>query len=113
MRQVGVLAAAGLIALERGAASLIADHVQAKRLAEALAEMPGVEVDPAAIETNIVVVSVEGEDDPAGRLVSRLAESGVLAVTLDRARVRFVTHRDVGAEAIDNAIDRIADARRG
>jgi len=115
MRQVGILAAAGLIALERGAASLVADHVQAKRLAEALAQMRGIRIDPAGVETNIVVVEVDGEVEgeaegkgaPAERLVEALAERRVLAVTLDRKRVRFVTHRDVGPEAIGEAIDRI------
>ncbi len=107
MRQIGILAAAGLIALERGAASLVADHGQAKRLAEALAQMPGVHIDPTGVETNIVVVEVEGEGTPAERLVDALAERRVLAVTLDRSRVRFVTHRDVGPEAIGEAIDRI------
>lgn len=109
MRQVGILAAAGLIALERGPAALVADHVQAKRLAEALARTPGVKVDPSEVETNIVVAEVEGDGDAAGRLVEALAEHGVLAVPLDRLRVRFVTHRDVGPEAMDSAIDRIGD----
>ncbi len=113
MRQVGVLAAAGLLAIERGSESLIADHIQAKRLAEALAQMPGVEIDPAAVETNIVFVEVVGEGDAAGRLVGTLAERGVLAIALDRARIRFVTHRDVSPAAMDTAIDRIAEALSG
>ncbi len=107
MRQVGILAAAGLIALERGAAGLLPDHAQAKRLAEALAEMPGLTIDPVAVETNIVVAGVEGDGDPASALVERLAASDVLAVTLDRNRIRFVTHRDVSSEAMGEAIDRI------
>ncbi len=112
MRQVGILAAAGLVALDRGAASLVEDHVQARRLAESLAQMPGVGIDPRLVETNIVIVEVEGEGDAAGRLVAALSDRGVLAVALDRARVRFVTHRDVGPEAMDAAIDRIANALR-
>lgn len=112
MRQVGILAAAGLIALERGAPSLIEDHIQAKRLAEALAQVSGIKIDPAGVETNIVVIEVEGEGDAAGRLVERLADRRVLAVTLDRSRVRFVTHRDVSPEAMDVAIDRIGDTLR-
>lgn len=109
MRQVGILAAAGLIAIERGAESLLADHAQAKRLATALAEMPGLEIDPDEIETNIVVVRLEGKGDVAGQWVEQLGRQRVLAVPLDRSRVRFVTHRDVSAEAMGEAIERIGD----
>jgi threonine aldolase len=107
MRQVGILAAAGLIALERGAASLVPDHVQAKRLAEALAEMPGIEIDTRQVETNIVIARIAGEGDAAARFAAGAADLGVLCVALDSSRVRFVTHRDVGAEAIDQAIERL------
>ena len=109
MRQVGILAAAGLIALERGAASLLADHALARNLAEALAGMPGLEIDPEQVETNIVMVTVAGDGDAAGRLVAGLAERGVLAIALGRNRVRFVTHRDLDAEAIEVAIERIRE----
>ncbi|MFQ5528543.1 MAG: threonine aldolase family protein [Thermoanaerobaculia bacterium] len=109
MRQVGILAAAGLIALERGAASLLPDHANARKLAEALAGLPGLAIEPDRVETNIVVVEVDGDGDPAGRLVAALEERGVLAVPLDRGRVRFVTHRDVDAGGIDRAIDAIRE----
>jgi len=112
MRQVGILAAAGLIALARGAESLKADHVQAKRLARALASMPGVRVDPDTVETNIVIVEVEGDGAPAELLVEALGARDVLAVTLDPRRIRFVTHRDVGPEAIGEAVERIDDLLR-
>jgi threonine aldolase len=104
MRQVGVLAAAGLVALRQGPARLAADHENAGRLARALAELPGVELDPAAVRTNIVIFRLTS-GQLAGTLVARLKEAGILANSISRDQVRLVTHRDVGAERIDQAID--------
>lgn len=107
MHQVGILAAAGLIALERGPDSLLRDHELARRLAGAIAGLPGIEIDPERVETNIVVFRLSGDGDPAGRLVAGLAESGVLCVPLDRNRVRFVTHRDVDSDDVELVIERL------
>src|SRR5205823_6054803 len=67
MRQAGVLAAAGLLALKEGPLLLAADHRRARELAEALAPLPGLEVDPAQVETNIVFVTTSGEAEAAER----------------------------------------------
>ena len=94
MRQAGVLAAAGLFALEHHVARLAEDHLNAKTLADGLRGLPGLEVE--APETNIIWVNVEGQ--LASRLVPALAEKGVLAT--GTKRVRFVTHLDVSAADI-------------
>jgi threonine aldolase len=101
MRQAGVIAAAGLLALEEGPALLAADHRRARALAEALAELPGLHVDPESVETNIVFV--ETPDDAAG-WQQRLEQRGVLAMALAPRRLRFVFHRDVGDDALVAAI---------
>lgn len=99
MRQAGVLAAAGLLALEEGPARLAADHRRARALAETLAAAPGVTLDLATVQTNIVVAEVP--DAPAA--CRALAGHGVLCFDLDRRRLRFVFHRDAGDDALDAA----------
>jgi threonine aldolase len=101
MRQVGVLAAAGLVALRQGPARLAADHEHAKLLAQAVAELPGVELDLASVRTNIVIF---GLGAPAGPFLDRLKENGILAVPVGPERVRFVTHRDVSRAQVDKAV---------
>ena len=98
MRQAGVLAAAGLYALDHHIERLASDHDNALRLAEQLAAIPGVTADPAAVETNMVFVDfAEG----AGvRLRDHLAAKGMLIVA-DSDHVRLVTHLDCGAAEID------------
>jgi threonine aldolase len=105
MRQVGVLAAPGLIALRNGPGWLAEDHANAARLAQALEELPGIEIDPASVQTNIVIFSLTKV--PAAVFVAQLKEAGVLAVSLSGNKVRFVTHRDVSRRQIDQAIERI------
>ena len=103
MRQVGVLAAAGRVALRDNRARLADDHVRARRLAEALVGVPGFGIDPAAVETNIVIAEVDPPEAVAGWL-SYLSEGGILAGTLGRGRLRFVTHLDVDDAGVDRAI---------
>src|SRR6202158_6320490 len=118
MRRVGVLAAAGLVALRRGPALLAADHANARRLADAVAELPGVEIDPAAVRTNIVVFRVTprllGAAPPpeglAAGVLARLRAAGVLATQVSHDQVRMVTHRDAPRSRIEQAIERIRQA---
>ena len=100
MRQAGVLAAAGLIALEQMPKRLHEDHANAKLLAQALAEVDGITIDPADVETNIVIFST-AFDAPA--YVAALKQSGLLASALTAHSVRLVTHRDVDAAACHRA----------
>jgi threonine aldolase len=104
MRQVGVLAAAGRVALRDNIARLAQDHARARRLAAGLSGVPGLKIDPADVETNIVIA----EADPADAVtdwLGYLRAGGVLAGTMGRGRLRFVTHLDVDDAGIDRAID--------
>jgi threonine aldolase len=96
MRQAGVLAAAGLIALEEGPKRLAEDHANARLLAEAVAEVPGVEIDLTDVETNIVIFKLTGGD--AAGFVAELKRKGVIASAIGPDAVRFVTHCDVSRE---------------
>ncbi len=106
MRQVGVLAAAGLVALRKGPARLGVDHENAAFLARGLAELPGIDLDPAAVRTNIVIFRVAG---PAAALLAGLRERGVLGVPVGPHAVRFVTHRDVSRADVEQALERVRE----
>ncbi len=108
MRQVGVLAAAGLVALETGIERLAEDHARAARLAAALHAEPGASVDLESTRTNIVMVHLEAKD--AREIADRLRERGVLAMAMAARRLRFVTHRDVSDDDVDCAIVAMRDA---
>ena len=103
MRQVGVIAAAGRVALRDNIARLALDHARARRLAEALAGIPGLRIDPAGVETNIVIADVDPPDATA-RWLAHLRGGGVLAGTMGRGRLRFVTHLDVDDAGLARAI---------
>ena len=100
MRQAGVIAAAGLHALDHHVDRLADDHANARRLAEGLAEVDGITIDLATVETNIVVFGVA---DAAGFCAALEAE-GVRMGTLGADRIRAVTHLDVDADGIDRAL---------
>jgi threonine aldolase len=101
MRQAGILAAAGLIALEEGPKRLHEDHANARLIAERLAEAP-VEIDIAGTRTNIALITLPNQGD-AEEFVAKLKRRGVLASTTGRNSVRFVTHRDVDRAACEEA----------
>lgn len=104
MRQAGVLAAAALVALEKHVSRLAEDHRNARRLAEGLAEIPGIRINPNEVETNILVFDVSGTGLSAPQLSARLKERGVLANAVDPQSMRMVTHLDVNAEGIERAL---------
>ncbi len=105
MRQSGIVAAGALYALEHNIDRLAEDHEHARRLASALAEMPGVTLDYASVDSNIIFFRVAGHSTAEVR--EQLAAEGVLA-TGDGNRVRMVCHMDVSSEDIEDAISRIA-----
>lgn len=107
MRQVGVLAAAGLVALDEGPAQLAADHANAKRFASGLATLPGWRVDLSRVETNIVIGDVAETGFSAPELCHRLRMYGVLASAVNDTQIRFVTHRDAPAALCLEAIARL------
>ncbi len=111
MRQVGVLAAAGLIALNEMTGRLQEDHDNAKLLADALSDLPQVALDPSAVQTNIVIFQLRGEGD-AQSLVGALARRGVLSGTVGPLAVRLVTHHDVDRAACERASQIIAEEMR-
>ena len=108
MRQAGVLAAAGLIALEKGPRRLHEDHENARLLAAALSNMDGVEIELDAVETNIVVFRLTGERS-AAELVDRLKERGVLMSAVGKDTIRLVTHLDVGRGACMTAAEALGE----
>jgi len=110
MRQAGVIAAAGLVALERMVDRLADDHTNARRLAEGIARLPGLRVDLARVQTNIVIVTVERPGGPtaaaaaANQLVAGCAARKVKLHAMGPASIRCVTHKDVDAEDIERAL---------
>ena len=104
MRQAGVLAAAGLVALEETPPRLAEDHANARRLAEGVAELPGVRVDPERVRTNIVIFDVSGTGLAADHICERVRESrGVLCSGFGNS-IRMVTHYDVSRADVDAAL---------
>ena len=108
MRQVGVLAAAGLIALEEMPKRLGADHANAKLLAEGLVRIPGISIDPAKVQTNILVLDVSGTGLASQEVSVRLKARGVLANGINPQKMRMVTHFDVDREQCEAALEAVA-----
>src|SRR6476619_2893782 len=106
MRQAGIIAAGGLYALDHHVHRLADDHARARRIADGLAGLPGVELDPETVETNILVFAVP--DAPA--FCAALARADVLVIPLDARRVRAVTHLDVDDADIVRALEAAAAA---
>jgi threonine aldolase len=100
LRQAGIVAAAGLYALDHNVERLAEDHENARVLAEGLAELPGASIDPSKVETNIVIFDV---DDPAGVVAALLAD-GVEMTQMGPGRIRAVTHMDVDRAGIERAL---------
>lgn len=107
MRQAGVIAAPAILALTEMVDRLAEDHANAKRLAGALAEIKGIQADFDSVETNIVIADISGTGRSALELLDLFAKEGVLAVDFGDTLVRFVTHKDVTAADIEEAIVRI------
>lgn len=106
MRQVGIIAAGALHALEHHRARLVEDHTNARRLAEGLAAMPGVQIDLGSVETNIVMFRVTSEPAPA--LVRQLDQAGVRVLATGPETIRAVANLNVTAEDIAYALERMA-----
>lgn len=104
MRQAGILAAAGSYALEHHVERLQEDHANARLLAEGLAEIPGINIDPTEVETNIVFFDVRDTGMTAQAFTEALLAEGVRMGAMGRFRVRAVTHLDVKRDEIEQAI---------
>ena len=112
MRQVGVLAAAGLIALEQMPQRLHEDHANARLLAEGFKQIPGIDVDLATVETNIVIFDVSGTGLASAEISARLKARGVLINAVNPRLMRAVTHYDAGRAACETALGVMGEVAR-
>ena len=115
MRQAGVIAAAGVVALETMVDRLAEDHANARRLAEGIAKLPGLRVDLASVQTNIVIFGVERPGGPGSaqtatnEIVAGCAARKVKVHAIGPTSIRCVTHKDVDAEDIERALDALRE----
>ncbi len=112
MRQAGVLAAAGLVALDTMIDRLAEDHQNARRLAQGLANIDGINVDPESIQTNIVFFEVDESLGTAADLIAALKNQGVLVSYPGKQSIRMVTHRHISPGDIEEALSRTSAAVR-
>ena len=112
MRQAGVLAAAGLVALDTMIGRLADDHANARRLARGLADIAGINVDPDSIQTNIVIFEVESGVADAVAVSDALAGAGVKVSHSRGQSLRMVTHRHISGADVEEALSRAADVMR-
>lgn len=104
MRQVGIIAAAGIYALDHHLKRLKEDHQNAKRLAVGLKEFKGVSIDPKHVETNIVIFDVANTGMTGAQVAEAMKKEGVLVHAFGKTQIRLVTHLDVDAEDIEKAL---------
>ncbi|HKV38221.1 MAG TPA: GntG family PLP-dependent aldolase, partial [Blastocatellia bacterium] len=104
MRQAGVLAAAGIVALEKMVARLPEDHANARMIAERISSIPGIGIDPERVRTNIVVFDVSGTKIGSPEVIERLKQKGVLANNIGQYQIRLVTHKDVNRSDCEIAV---------
>jgi threonine aldolase len=103
MRQVGVLAAPGLIALTEMVDRLKDDHARAKKLAQGISGLPGIKLDPASVETDILIFGFDHPAISVAAMLDRMKAKGILALAVSGG-IRMVTHKDVGDEDVERAI---------
>jgi len=103
MRQIGILAAAGLIALEEGPQRLHEDHENALALADGLTEIAGISIDPERVATNIVIFDISGTGKTSAEICNRLKEQEILAIGFGSV-IRMVTHCDISRDDIARAL---------
>ena len=110
MRQAGILAAAGLVALDTMIERLAEDHANAQRLAGGLADIKGLDLDPEGIQSNIVIFDVSPDLGPASKLIEALGQRGVKVSSPGPQSIRMVTHREVTGADVDETLGRAAAA---
>ncbi len=112
MRQAGILAAAGLVALDTMIDRLADDHANARRLAQGLANIDGLTVDADSIQTNIVIFQVDPSLGPSEKLIGALGSEGVKVSSPGPKAVRMVTHRHISSENVEETLSRTSKAVR-
>jgi threonine aldolase len=110
MRQAGVLAAAGLVALEKMPGRLEEDHANAQLLAKGLAEIQGINIDPERVQTNILVFDISRTGQTIEDITSKLKQRGVLASAVNARKLRMVTHKGVSPDDCKTALGAIREA---
>lgn len=110
MRQAGILAAAGIVALEKMVSRLAEDHANAKLVAEALSQVPGLAIDMKSVQTNMVIVDIQGLGITGDEFAALMKCYGVLFNVAFPYRVRIVTHHDVSRQDCQEGIRRICEA---
>ncbi len=104
MRQAGIIAAPGIVALERMIDRLEEDHRNARCLAEGIAKIEGIQIDLSHVQTNIVCFDISGLGASGDLFLSKLKQKGILALTVAKNRVRMVTHKGIEKEQVEQAI---------
>ncbi len=112
MRQAGVIAAPGIVALTKMVSRLKDDHVNAKRLAMALIGFEGIDIDMETVQTNLVIADVSGTGLTADEFVERCKQNGILIFSFGPQSVRFVTHYGIGSSDINETISRLESMLR-
>jgi len=113
MRQSGIIAAAGVYALENNVDRMAEDHDNARHLAARLGNIPGIKLDPETVETNLVFFDVTDCPYTAKEITSHLMEHGIQMGARDDSQIRAVTHLDITREMVDEAVDVLGDILRG
>jgi threonine aldolase len=113
MRQAGVLAAAGLIALEESPAGLAADHANARYLANRLSQMPPIKLDAARVMTNIIIFDISGLGLTTAEFSMALKEKGILANGINATHMRMLTHSDVSRQDCETAANAVEQVLAG
>lgn len=113
MRQVGIIAAAGIYALDHHIDRLALDHANAKKLAQGLSQIDGVKIDPNSVETNIVIFDASETGTDPHRIVEALGERRILMIPFAKTLIRAVAHLDVTSEDIERSIEITADVFSG
>jgi threonine aldolase len=112
MRQAGILAAAGLIALEKMPLRLHEDHANARLLAEGLAAVPGIAIDPTSVQTNILIFDIAGTGMDTRTFSAKLKERGIIANGVNASLMRMVTHYDVTTAMCKDAVEAVREVAR-
>ena len=109
MRQAGILAAAGLYALDNNIARLVEDHANARAIASVLTKVRGIRLDMGTVQSNIVIFHMEESKPDAATIAARAKEAGVLVSVFGARKLRAVTHLDVTRDECAHAADILAE----
>jgi threonine aldolase len=112
MRQAGILAAAGLYALDHNIDRLAEDHANAKLIAERICDIPGVKLDLATVQTNIIILNLDSSAPDAAQIAARTKDQGVLLSVFGSTKLRAVTHLDVSRSQCQRAAEILAKVLR-